>query len=321
MLRPLDTSELVRHGITSGHGHGVAMRKVVRDVDRLQRLAVFEAAARLGSFTGAGAELGMTQPAVTRQIRSLERALGVELFARSANRSELTDTGRRLRDHVSAGFDVIESGLAELAEHTGEFVLAAHPGIAQTWLVPHIDELKEVLGDLELRLWLFDRDAELSQAPFDAAIRVGDGRFPGLDSALLFPEVVVPIASPGLAEQYGLDEASTAADVYTAPFVHMDDGDRPWMSWSDWLDEFGIILRRQPGRVMFHNYPMVLQRALLGYGVALGWRQLIDEYVDRGALVVVGPEVRSSRGYYVTWPAGPPAPAVQGLIDWLTTDR
>lgn len=297
------------------------MRTLVREVDRLQRLAVFEAAARLGSFTGAGAELGMTQPAVTRQIRALERALGVELFSRSANRSDLTDIGRRLRSHVSAGFDQIETGLAELADHTGEFVLAAHPGIAQSWLVPHIDQLKDVLGDLELRLWLFDRDAELADARFDAAIRVGDGNFPDLDSVLLFPEVVVPITSPGIAEQYGLDETSTAADVYTAPFIHMDDGDRPWMTWSDWLDQFGITLQRQPGRVLFHNYPMVLQRALLGYGVALGWRPLVDEYVERGALVVVGPQVRSERGYYVTWPGGPPSPAVQALIDWLTTRR
>lgn len=298
-----------------------AVRALVRQVDRLQRLAVFEAAVRLGSFTRAGAELGMTQPAVTRQIRSLEFSLGVELFTRTANRSEPTDAGYRLRTHVSAGFDTIEAGLAELGEHTGEFVLAAHPGIAQSWLVPHIDQIKDVLGNLELRLWLFDRDTELDAARFDAAIHVGDGFFPGLDSVLLFPEVVVPIASPALAVQYGLDEASTADDVYTAPFVHMDDGDRPWMTWSDWLDRFGITLLRQPGRVLFHNYPMVLQRALLGYGVALGWRPLVDEYVERGALVVVGPEVRSSRGYYATWPSGPPTPAVRALVDWLTTDR
>ena len=86
----------------------------------------------------------------------------------------------------------------------------------------------------------------------------------------------------------------------------MDDGDHPWMTWADWLSDFGITLRRQPGRVLFHNYPMVLQRALLGHGVALGWRPLVDEYVDGGALEIVGPEVRSHRGYYITWPAGQP---------------
>jgi DNA-binding transcriptional LysR family regulator len=293
------------------------MRPLIRQVDRLQSLAVFEAAARLGSFTAAGHELGMTQPAVTRQIRSLERRLGTELFMRTANRSELTDMGRRLRDHVAAGFDVIEAGLAELADQAGTFVLAAHPGIAQAWLVPRLDQVKDVLGDLDLRLWLFDRDAELAAGSFDAAIRVGDGRFPGLDSRLLFPEAVVPVAAPTLAREYGLSEHSTADDVYRAPFVHMDDGDRPWMTWADWLSEFDITLRREPGRVLFNNYPMVLQRALLGHGVALGWRPLVDEYVEGGALEIVGPEVRSHRGYYITWPAGHTSDAVAALTDWL----
>jgi DNA-binding transcriptional LysR family regulator len=293
------------------------MRALVRQVDRLQRLAVLEAAARLGSFTAAATELGMTQPAVTRQIRALERSIGVDLFARTANRSTLTDAGTRLHGRVAGGFDVIEAGLADLADHTGNFVLAAHPGIAQLWLVPRLEELTQAIGDADLRLWLFDRDSELRDGGFDAAIRVGNGTFDGLDSRLLFPEVVVPVASPAVAEQYGLTEHSTADDVYTAPFVHMDDGDHPWVSWSDWLAEFGIVLRRQPGRVLFHNYPMVLQRALLGHGVALGWRTLIDEYVEGGALVVVGPEVRSSNGYYVTWPAGQPSEPVQALIDWL----
>lgn len=294
------------------------MRPVVRQVDRLQRLAVFEAAARLGSFTGAGTELGMTQPAVTRQIRALERSLGIDLFVRSSNRSELSEAGQRLRDHITAGFDVIEAGLTELAEHAGTFVLAAHPGVAQLWLVPQLDQIKQVLGDLDLRLWLFDRDVELADGSFDAAVRVGTGDFPSLDSQLLFPEVVVPVASPALAAEYGLSATSSAADVYAAPFVHMDDGDMPWMTWSGWLGKFGISLRREPGRVLFHNYPMVMQRALLGHGIALGWRPLIDDYIDGGALTVVGPEVRSKRGYYVTWPAGRPNEAVEAMIDWLT---
>lgn len=293
------------------------MRRLIEHVDRLQRLAVFEAAGRLGGFTAAARELGMTQPAVTRQIRSLERTLGAELFARTANRSELTELGRRLHAHVSAGFDVIETGIAELTEHEGTFVLAAHPGVAQQWLVPRLDGLHDALGDLDVRLWLFDRDAEIADGGFDAAIRVGTGHFPGQSSHLLFGEVVVPVASPSFAAEHGLDATSSAHDVYRAPFVHMDDGDRPWMTWADWLAHFDITLRRQPGRVLFHNYPMVLQQALAGRGIALGWRQLIDELIDGDALTIVGPEVSSKRSYYLTWPSGRPSAAVRSLIEWL----
>ncbi len=296
------------------------MREVVARVGRLHRLAVFEAAARLGSFSAAAAELGMTQPAVTRQIRTLERALGAELFVRTANRSAPSELGRRLLDHVTAGFDVIEAGLGELADHAGTFVLAAHPGVAQQWLVPRVDGLTATIGDRELRWWLFDRDDEIAGGGFDAAIRVGTGEFPGQRCHVLFAESVVPVASPSFASEWGLTAASSAADVYRAPFVHMDDGDHPWMTWADWLDHFGITLRRQPGRVLFHNYPMVLQQALAGRGIALGWRSLIDDLLEGDALVVVGPEVRSHRSYYLTWPDGEPSAEVAALREWLDAE-
>ena len=293
------------------------MRDLVRRVDRLQRLAAFEAAGRLGSFTAAARELGTTQPAVTRQLASLERSLGVELFARTSNRSSLTEAGRRLLGHVGVGFDAIERGLDEVAGSADDFTLAAHPGIAQMVLLPRLDELRDALGDRDLRLRLFDRDAELEHGTHHAAIRVGDGRFAGHDAEPLVGEVVVPVAAPSVAERHGLSTASSAADVLAAPLVHMDDADRPWMSWSGWLAEFGLALRPAPGRVLLDGYPMALQRTLLCYGVGLGWRPLVDEYVERGALVVVGPEVRSANGYHVTWPAGPPNDAVRALVTWL----
>jgi DNA-binding transcriptional LysR family regulator len=98
----------------------------------------------------------------------------------------------------------------------------------------------------------------------------------------------------------------------------MDDGHHPWMTWADWLSQHGITLRRQPGRVLLHNYPMVLQQALAGRGIALGWRYLIDDLVAGDALTIVGPEAVSHRGYFVTWPEGEPTEAVRALIDWLT---
>lgn len=293
------------------------MRELVRRVDRLQRLAVFESAARLGSFTAAARELAMTQPAATRHIRALERSLGAELFVRTTNRSELSELGRRLFDHVTAGFDAVEAGIAELDGHGGDFVLAAHPGVAQQWLLPRIDMVHELLGDLELRLWMFDSDADIADGGFDAALRVGVGDDARLQRSFLFPEIVVPVASPVLADAHGLGAASTASDVFRAPLVHMDDGASPWMTWGEWLDAYGIVLHRQPGRVLYNNYPMVLQQAIAGRGVALGWLGLVDDLVDSGVLRIVGPEVRSSRGYHLTWPTTTSTEVVTRLADWL----
>lgn len=289
----------------------------MRKVGRLHRLAVFDAAARLGGFSAAARELEMTQPAVTRQIRALERSLGRDLFTRTANRSELTDAGRLLHGHVAAGLDRLDTGVNEFTAVSGAFVLATHPGVAQLWLVPRLDALSAALHPLDVRLWLFDRDVDVATGGFDAAIRVGDGHFPGHHAELLFPERVVPVCSPSFAAEHGLGPDSTAADIHEVPFINMDDGGAPWMAWSDWLEGGGVDLQRLPGRVLFQNYPMVVQQALVGRGVALGWRGLIDDLVDGGALTVVGPEVASERAYYVVWPKGRGSSDADALVAWL----
>lgn len=293
------------------------MRELIRRVGRLQRLAVFEAAARLGSFTAAARELGMTQPAVTRQIRSLESAVNAALFHRTSNRSGLTDAGRTLLMEVSRAFSGIEGALAGLGQRAEVFVLACNPGFAQQWLVPRLDRVQEALGGRELRLWLFDREADLAGGSFDAAIQVGDGSFPTVDGELLFPESVFPVAAPALAGARSLGVSSLPYRLLDVPLLHMDDGDRPWMSWAEWFGRFGLVVPHQPGRVLFNNYPVVLQQAVAGRGVALGWRHLVDDLLADGVLEQVGPEVTSAEGYYLTWPTGTKAPTTEALSAWL----
>lgn len=293
------------------------MRPLVRQVDRLQRLATFEAAARLGSFSAAGRELGLAQPAVTRQVQALERAIDVPLFNRQANRIDLTDAGRLLADAIDLGFDSIERVVQELANTTGTVVFAMPPGFAQQLVVPHLDGLQRALGDRDLRLWLYDRESELTSGTFDVAVRVGQAPWPGLDASELFAERAAPVATPALAELCQLDIDSEPEAVLAAPLLHMDAADRPWMSWSDWFGAFDLSLTPGRRRVEFNNYPTVLQQAVAGKGVALSWAGLTDDLVDSGVLQVVGPEVSSGRSYCVTWPAGRRTAAVDALVDWL----
>lgn len=296
-------------------------RPLLQSIPRLQRLAVFDAAARLGSFTAAAAELGMTQPAVTRHIKELERDLGLTLFLRSANRSELSDLGWAFRHAVEESFAVLERSITDLVAAPTEFVLATHPGLAQHWLVPRIDRLQATLGDVDLRLWIFDRESELVSSGFDAAIRVGDGSWNGLSSRLLFPEVVTPVASAEFAALHNLHAQSSAADVFAAPLLHMDHGDRPWMSWVAWLDWFDIELPRRATRVLYNNYPVVIQEALAGRGVALGWSHLVDEQLASGLLVPVGPTVEvEGIGYYLCWPNSRPQGVIPLLTEWLVAE-
>ena len=294
------------------------MRPLIVRVGRLQRLAVFEAAARLGTFTAAAAELHMTQPGVTRHIRALEAELGITLFRRGANRALLSAAGARLLESVGQGFAIMESGLEQLAAEAPVFVLAANPGVAQRWLVPRLDELQHAVGDPDLRLWLFDRNAELAGGSFDAAIHAGTGDWPGVECELLFPEITMPVATPELAAQLGLDDGSPAQKLLRQPLLHLDAVDRPWMSWSDWFAGAGEELSSGAGRVSFNNYAVLLHEAIAGRGIALAWRYLVDELLAQGLLVEVGPEVRSPTvGYYLLWPRGGRGESVQRLAGWL----
>lgn len=320
-VQPLNrqTAILSRHGhLVSAPRFGTALvRPLIRAVDRLQRLATFEAAARLGSFSAAGRELGLAQPAVTRQIQALERALNVSLFQRHANRSTLTDAGHVLADSLDVSFAALEHTLGEISRLDETFVLAMPPGFAQQLVVPRLDDLQRALGDRDLRLWLYDREAELATSTFDAAIRVGTGTWPGLDSHRLLAEIVMPVATPAVAEQWGLDANSPASDVLEAPLLHMDADDRPWLSWSDWLANFGLGLTPGRRRVVFNNYPTVLQQVLSGKGVALAWSGLTNQLIADGLLAVVGPEVESDRAYHVTWKSGRRTAAVESVNTWL----
>lgn len=294
------------------------MRPLIRTVDRLQRLGTFESAARLGSFSAAGRELGLAQPAVTRQIQALERTLDIELFHRAPNRIELTEAGHDLMQIIDAGFSTIERGLDDLTERQSIAVLAMPPGFAQQLVVPHLDELQQAIGDRDIRLWLYHREEELEHGSFDVAVRVGTPPWPGCDAEVLLAERVTPVATPALAAELGLTSTSSAADVLAAPLLHMDSAGRPWMSWADWLAAFDLALSPGRRRVEFNNYSAVLQQAVTGKGVALAWAGLTDDLVASGVLTTVGPEVVSTSSYCATWPSGASTDRVEPIVRWLS---
>ncbi len=287
-------------------------------VPRLQMIAVFESAARLGSFTEAAHEIGMTQSGVSRHIISLERATGLELFLRSANKVRLSAAGSELLIAVQEGLDTIEQALAGLHRQGPTFLLAANPGFAQHWLVPRFEGLQAVLGDNDLRLRLFDRDSELHDEIYDAAIHlmsIGDAP-PG--SRVLFHEIVIPVAAPGFAEAEGLGPNTDPAFLCDVAKLHLDGRDRRWMAWPDWFAAHEVSCAATTAKVSYNNYPSVVNDTIAGHGIALAWRGLVDSLIEAGALVVVGPEARNDDNAYQLIP-GPTVSVdlVDRLADWL----
>lgn len=294
------------------------MHPLLGKVPRLQELAVFEAAARLGSFTRAAAEIGSTQPAVSRRISSLERSIGATLFHRSANRVALTAHGESLLAATRDGFDLIESGLHAIAAPRSTFLVAANPGFAQAWLVPYLDQLQDALGDWDLRLRLFDRDSELRDQEYDVAIHLTsiDGVSSG--TVPLFFEEVVPVASPKFATAHDLDHQSNPESLLHFTKLYLDGRDRTWMDWSGWFDSQGLSWSPDAVRLSYNNYPSIMNDAIASRGIALAWRGLVEPLIDSGTLVIVGPSTLNAGHAYQLIP-GPSGheDLLDRLAGWL----
>src|SRR5690349_9093124 len=115
----------------------------------LSAVRVFESAARHENFTQAAAELGMTQAAVSYQIRLLEERLGVSLFARVKGRVTLTEAGRRIAPMVADAFETLEGAFGGLlADDSGLLSISAAQSLATMWLAPRLGSFQVKHPDL-----------------------------------------------------------------------------------------------------------------------------------------------------------------------------
>ena len=279
------------------------MRLLLRRVRQLQRLAVFEAVGRLGSFTAAAAELGMSQPAVSKQIRALEGSLRTALFDRGTNRSSLSHDGILLHQTVTEAFDIMEGRLSRLRGHVDQLRVAVQPSVAESWFAPRLRELRKAMKPTQLQLTIFDHDRELADMDHDVSIRFGDGPAPGLCSEQLVSEAVVPVASPELAGRLGLSPDSSADALLDAPLLHVDPTGRGWQDWPGWFGANGLAYATPAEAIVYPTYGSAVPLAISGNGVLLSWRTLMGDHLRRGLLLEVGPVVTTStRGYFMHWP-------------------
>jgi LysR family transcriptional regulator, glycine cleavage system transcriptional activator len=295
------------------------VRSLVRTVGQLQRLAAFEAVGRLGSFTAAAAELGMSQPAVSKQMKALEGSLKTALFVRASNRSELTNQGALLHQAVTEAFDLLEARLSRRRGHLDQLRIAVQPSVAESWFVPRLGEMRSAVAPTDIQISIFDHERELADVDHDVSVRFAEGSHPGMCSERLVTEAVVPVASPGLANQLGLTRHSPANALLTAPLLHVDHTGRTWQDWAAWFAGNGLTYVSPSNAVVYPTYGSAVPLAISGNGVLLSWRTLMGDHLRRGLLLEVGPLVTTpNRGYILEWP---PAltrdPGLQRFRGWL----
>ena len=286
----------------------------------LDRLAVFDAAARHLSFTKAAAERFLTQSAVSRQVAALEEELGVPLFRRRHRALELTDDGRLLAEAVARAIGSVRDALATIRAPGRREVLAltTTPGLASLWLIPRLADFVARHPGVDVRIDASYPKRALAAEGFDLAIR-----YTTLESATglpLFAEAILPVCSPKLLRPGG-PALKTPADLARHTLLQMDSlpGKGPPLEWPSWFRAMGIGPITPAATLSFTNYDAAVAAAVAGQGVALGRRPLVDALLARRALVApIQGAKASAHGYTVlVEPAASRKPAVQALVNWL----
>ncbi len=285
-------------------------------------LVVFEAAARLLNFTRAAAELGVTQAAVSRQIRGLEEHLGVELFRRRPRALSLTPPGRRLQAATTMGLEHIASTAAALRQARGdaEVTVSTSVSFASYWLMSRIAKFRVAHPEAEIRLVASRPVANLAVAGIDLAVRYGRGDWPGVEAVHLMNNEVFPVCTPGYLE--GRPTLERPGDLPGETLLHLIEHDRNWVTWEAWLKSQGVSERPARRGHEFDNYLGLIQAALDGQGIALGGGRLADDFIMRGALVrPIAAAMRSERGFYLLIPDDVPlSPPAALFRDWLLSE-
>jgi LysR family glycine cleavage system transcriptional activator len=245
----------------------------------LNALRAFEAAARHGSFARAADELGVTPAAVSHQIKSLEEAVGYDLFVRHQHGLHLTDVARSALPAFSAAFDAL--GLAvhdlRLAGDRTEINIAALPAIAQLWVSPRLPALRKAFPKTTISVHALESPPDFRREPFDIGVFYVSGNNQPDTIRMLEEDVIFPVCSPKTAG--GL---LTPADLRQQTLLH----DAVWITdWPRWLAAAGVTGVVAKSGPRFSLYSLALEVAREGGGVLMGHRALVAPLLQSGQLV------------------------------------
>ncbi|WP_338722858.1 LysR substrate-binding domain-containing protein [Devosia sp. XK-2] len=279
-------------------------------------LRAFEAVARHLSFTRAADELGMTQAAVSYQIKVLEERVGTPLFVRKARRIELTETGARLAPDIEQAFDLIRGAFANArGALDNQLSITAVPTLAVQWLAPNLGLFQLAHPDIAVRLDSGSTMVDLIHGDFDIGIRTLQGPpGNGLVAHLLVKADFTPLLSPELAQSIG--GIKTPADLLKLPILDPQD---------DWLDTWfaaaGVPGYSAEGRPLsLLGWQSLLgSAAMAGRGVAMLTPILFRDEIASGRLIqpftLLAP---ADRAYYLVYPESRRnVPKIRKFRDWI----
>ncbi len=246
----------------------------------LAAVRTFEVAGRLQNFSRAAEELGLTQAAVSYQIRQLEDRLGRALFVREKGRVRLSETGQRLLPAISNAFAMMGDAFAALgSDETDVLTIDAMTTFGGTWLSARIGGFQLAYPDLAVRMSMNNELVDFDATNVDVAIRVGRGQWPGLRSDFLYRSHVTPMCAPAFLDANRIERPE---DLLRVDRLAPND---PW--WAGWLAAAGVdtVPPRQHRGIELDSQLQEASAVQGGYGIALMTPLLWRTELDAGRLV------------------------------------
>jgi DNA-binding transcriptional LysR family regulator len=290
----------------------------------LKCLTAFDATVRLESMTAAARELGTTQPAVSQRIRQLEEALGLPLFDRTQRRIRLTADGRSYHEEIAGALRRIRGATRRLraraSARSRELTIAVHFGFAHLWLLPRLPRLEAAFPGTDFEVLPVDQPWGETMADADLTVRFGRFADRGPHERPLIAESVYPVCSPAFAAANRLSGRIADDDITHRALLHMDNRDPRWLDWPRWCQLAGLCAPPRSPRFHYNNYPLTLNAATEGKGLALGWHGLIGSLLEEGTLVGLSPAVeRTGQGYLLGSPHEDSA-VIAPIVDWFVRE-
>lgn len=265
----------------------------------LNPLHVFDVAARHLSFTKAAAELRVTQPAISRQINTLESFLGVRLFERDKLGLRLTAQGEEFQRQIAPAFRIIANATASLTS-TGKaepLKIRVYTTFAAKWLIQRLPSFYVAYPHIKLNISNIVTPIDFEKDKVDLAIQFGAGRWPGVECELLFADVIQPVCSPRLLKTTKLITLDDLANVQML-HSHYRRAD-----WPDWLMAVNRPDLLSNVGVSFPSSVLTYQAAAEGVGAAIGQLFLLRREIEDGTLVpLFNAPFERPLAHYVAWP-------------------
>lgn len=259
----------------------------------IQTLRAFDAAARLNSFSRAAEELGITHGAVSHRIREIEERLGTTMFERRGNSMEPTATARQLLPVVRQSLDLIASVFPP-PTIVGQQVLkiGVLPSFAANWLVPRLNAFHATHPDIAITLDARLEMSKIGARGVDAAIRYGNGRWPGVSVERLLGDTLFPACSPEYCARMGIDGQGDFGRCHLLR--------NSWHPWTPWFHKAGLVMTEPSNSVPYDDAGLMLDATLAGHGVGLVRKIIAHDALATGRLCDCPRSRYRSRGLIIS---------------------